>query len=139
MPHIIRLRGPWEYEVLSQAGGAPVAHPAGRVQMPCDWSATLGEHFRGRVRCRRFFNWTAPLDPESIGTGQQVQLAFDDLSASADVTLNDAPLGKIGPGPAWLPITALLRPRNELVVEVESLDAESAPGGLTGEVRLEIE
>jgi hypothetical protein len=134
MPHIIRLRGPWEYEVLSQTGGAPIAPAAGRVQMPCNWSATLGDDFRGRVRYRRFFNWTAQLE-----AAQQVTLALEGASHCAEVTLNGQPLGHIGTGPAWLPITSLLQPRNELVVDIEALDAESARGGPNGEVRLEID
>ena len=134
MPHIIRLRGPWDYEVLSQAAGPPAAAPSGRLQIPCDWSATLGAEFRGLVRYRRFFNWTAPL-----GDTTKVTLAFDSVAQIATAMLNGQPLGSIGPGPAWRPIEQLLQPRNELIVDIESPNDAALPGGLTGEVRLEIE
>jgi hypothetical protein len=134
MPHIIRLRGPWDYEVLRQAAGPPVAAPLGRLQIPCDWSATLGAEFRGLVRYRRFFNWTVPLDDPT-----KVTLAFDSVAQTATASLNGQPLGSFGPGPAWRSIEQLLQPRNELIVDVELLNDAELPGGLTGEVRLEIE
>jgi hypothetical protein len=134
MPHIIRLRGPWDYEVLSQIAGPPVAEPTGRLQMPSDWSATFDADFRGSVRYRRFFNWTAPVD-----NGLKVTLAFDGVAETAQATLNGRSLGSIGPGHAWFAVAHLLQPRNELAVDVESPEDATIPGGLTGEVRLEIE
>jgi len=137
MPHIIRLRGPWDYQVLLHLGpdDAPETPlPSGRVQMPCDWSESLGPIFCGRVRYRRTFNWTAPLEAD-----QRVTLAFDGVTQKAQVTLNGQLLGSFGPDPAWLDITALLKPHNELLVEVAAVHTGAGPGGLTGEVRLEIE
>ena len=137
MPHIIRLRGRWEFRVALRLGPddtRELALPAGRVEMPCDWSASLGADFCGRVVYRRPFNWTAALEP-----GQSVTLALDGVRQSAQVRLNGKSLGSIGPDPAWLDVTSLLQPHNELLVDVECVDTESGPGGLTGEVRLEIE
>jgi hypothetical protein len=137
MPHIIRLRGPWEFRVVLQLGpdeNPELALPAGRVEVPCDWSASLGGDFCGRVVYRRPFKWPAQLEP-----GQSVTLVFDGVRQSAQVQLNGKSLGSFGPDPAWLDITSLLKPHNELLVEVVSADTASGPGGLIGEVRLEIE
>jgi hypothetical protein len=137
MPHIIRLRGPWDYEVRSRLGPYDVpelTHPSGRVQMPCDWAESLGADFCGTVAYRRAFNWTA-----TLVEGQRVTLAFDAVNQTAHVTLNGQSLGSFGPDPAWLDITRLLKPHNELLVEVTAIDTSDGPGGLTGEVRLEIE
>ena len=69
--HVIRLRGPWEYEPLAHTFIAAdgTRHesteslpPRGRVHLPADWGTTLGPEFRGRVpipavsACRRISN-----------------------------------------------------------------------------------
>jgi len=154
-PHVIRLRGPWEYEPLerfvrlvdgpycSETEGLP---PAGKVQLPCDWSATLGHDFRGRVRFTRHFNCPTNLDAE-----ERVWLAFDGVDYQAQVLLNDHKLGWVQgyERPRRVEITTKLQPHNLLLVEV-SLPASvfrdpdarpgraGAAGGLIGEVRLEI-
>jgi beta-galactosidase/beta-glucuronidase len=137
-PHLIRLRGPWQYRVLEP-------HEAtGRITMPADWGATLGANFRGRVQYVRRFN-----RPTGLVPGQPVDLVFDGVDALAVVTLNDRPLLEIPPGgePARIDIAGLLEERNTLVVEVSLPDdeivkrpagREHSPGGLYGEVRLEI-
>jgi hypothetical protein len=81
-----------------------------------------------------------------------VDLVLDCVDAFGCAALNGQELGEIAAGgQAWrCDITARLRPRNELVIEVElpQLAADSPaparpgreglPGGLVGEVRLEI-
>src|SRR5262249_11036025 len=58
------------------------------------------------------------------------------LSDAGRVSLNGQSLGELaGAGPFRFEVTALLQPRNELVVEVESAGGD---GGLWGEVALEI-
>ena len=70
-PHVIRLRGPGDFEVIERAapaGGAEcdkafAAPASGKAKLPCDWSETLGREFRGKVRYRRRFNRPSGLDP----------------------------------------------------------------------------
>jgi len=156
-PHVIRLRGPWEYEPLARlvpnADGTQREEthdlpPAGRSEMPADWGATLGVDFRGRVRYIRRFGC-----PTGLGPRERVWLVFEGADATAVARLNERPLVEIcGLGSATrIDVTDLLAQRNLLVVDVElpPLDAaaeraarpgrEGLPGGLIGEVRLEIE
>jgi len=141
--HPIRLRGPWEYEPLAQCRDGGLRDddlpPGGRVTMPADWGATLGDDFRGRVRYRRPFGF-----PAELTGGERVWLVFEAIGGAARLWLNDEPLAELEPGatPARLEVTPRLEKRNVLVVEVELLEegeADGSRGGLTGEVRLEIE
>lgn len=155
--HPIRLRGPWQYQVLSQChvstGTPPLAKigelpPPGKVQMPADWESHLGSDFRGCVRYVRNFGCPTALEPH-----ETVFLVLEGVDALGRVELNGEQLGEItlAAGTAKFEITELLQERNELVVEVElpiyaSAEAEllhrgdrsGQPGGLFGEVRLEI-
>jgi len=113
--------------------------------MPCDWSASLGVDFCGRVAYTRRFQ-----RPTGLSPSQRVELVFDGVDAFASVSLNGSPLMEIPPGgeQARVDVGPLLSERNELVVEVELPSAEEqpmrppgreqSPGGLYGEVRLEI-
>ncbi len=155
-PHVIRLAGPWEFLPLARTvllpDGSTQAEsgelpPGGKVQPPADWGATLGADFRGRVRYRRRFG-----RPSGLAHNDRVDLVIDRVDAWARVTLNDAPLGEITAAQscARYDVTARLEPRNELSVEVELPrqtpqsaplprgDRVGLPGGLVGEVRLEI-
>jgi beta-galactosidase/beta-glucuronidase len=157
--HVIRLRGPWEFVPLAEFVEPVTAEscrvvestadlpPAGRLQMPGDWGASLGVAFRGRVEFRRRFG-----RPTGIDGGERVWLVCDGADAWAKLTLNGEPLGHVaGPAEAAeFDVTGLLRERNELaaVVECPRRAADGAcldrgpradlPGGLIGEVRLEI-
>jgi beta-galactosidase/beta-glucuronidase len=125
MPHAIRLRGPWDYQPLActvlrpdgstqaVSGSLP---PAGRVEMPADWGRTLGTDFRGRVRYVRRFGCPSGLEP-----ADRVELLIDRLDAFGTVWLNGQLLLDVPPGetPSRVDVTARLRPRNELVIEVE--------------------
>jgi hypothetical protein len=135
-PHRIRLRGPWECEPLAwhparAAGAAPVPPPL-RMTMPCHWNEGGLPGFAGRVRFRRRFGYPGRLDAH-----ERVWLTFAGVDGSADVRLNGTVLGTglTGGSPFEFEATALLRPRNELVVEVESA---TEWGGLSGEVALEV-
>ena len=154
--HVIRLRGPWEYYPLARtairADGSCRRETddlpaAGRIVMPAHWGPTLGADFRGRVSYRRRFG-----RPTGLDAADRVDLVIDRVDAFGCAALNGQELGEIAAGGhVWrCDITARLRPRNELVVEVElpQLAAgspsparpgrEDLPGGLVGEVRLEI-
>lgn len=135
--HIIRLRGPWQYEVVEQFTPAvPVAIPAGKQQQPADWSEILGPDFRGTVRYRRIFH-----QPTGLEAGQEVWLVVTRVRSHAKVELDGKPLGEAQGGElAEFPIASMLRPTCELAITVTHDDpADSQPGGLVGEVHLAIQ
>ncbi len=145
-PHVIRLRGPWDYEVLRDCGRTPLPKEktAGRCKLPADWGDQLGDDFRGVVRYVRHFHQPTNLQPHD-----HVWLVCDGADAHAQASINEQPLGGI-PGHATsaeFPLTRFLQPRNQVTIDVElPEDADEAirlgrmgrPGGLIGEVRLEI-
>jgi hypothetical protein len=115
--------------------------------MPADWSESLGPDFIGRVRYVRTFQKPTGLEP-----GDKVWLCVEPPRSLGIVRLANHPLGRVhGSGSAGrFEITTLLADRNrlEIVVEHPALDEEGkpadgflsrGPGGLVGEVRLEIE
>lgn len=153
-PHVIRLRGPWEFEVIERAApadgaecGDPAASRSGKVKLPCDWSEALGRTFRGKVRYRRRFNRPSGLDPH-----ERVWLIVEGVDAFGAAALNGRALGEVRGYalPARFDVTDLLGQANELLLEVElpsAMHDASAPlrpgredlaGGPIGEVRLEI-
>jgi hypothetical protein len=155
MAHIIRLRGPWDYEPLMRVriDGAGVRHesseslpPGGRVHLPADWGETLGADFRGRVRYRRRFGL-----PTNLGPEETVWLVVEGVDYFGWLMLNGTELGKMAGGQiAEFETTRLLAPRNLLEYDVELPSYESPgaspprpgreqlPGGPIGEVDLEI-
>lgn len=132
--HTIRLRGPWEYEPLERVGAGPLPAP-GKVKMPCDWAAMLGSEFRGDVLYRRRFH-----TPTGLDLGEQVWIVFDALRGRANVSFNGHPIGEFSTDdcPARYNITSLLTDDSNML-SVRVHHTGSAPGGLLGEVRLEIE
>ena len=154
--HIIRLRGPWQLEPVfrfvpeldgtyrPESEGLPAA---ARVTMPADWSAVCGADFLGRVRYRHSFN-----KPSGLDSGERVFLVVEPPRSSACITWKGNLLGFIDPGELAkrFEITPLLEDHNqfEILVDHPDLDymrstvgdsAQLPPGGLVGEVRLEIE
>lgn len=154
--HAIRLRGPWQYvpmartELLSDGttrelgGDLP---PPGRCQVPTDWAETLGPEFRGRVQFQRSFGCPTGLEP-----GDRVDLVIGPVDAWGSVTLNALLLGRLAVqnSGARFDVTNHLAKRNLLCIEVEwpqtageskplhRPGCKSQPGGVVGEVRLEI-
>jgi hypothetical protein len=157
-PHRIRLRGPWECEPLART----VLHAGGRIDtlddppppcrmtMPCRWHDGGLKDFAGRVRFRRRFGYPGRIDPH-----ERVWLTFAGVDYFAAVWLNGQELGRHRGAfaPFEYDVTALLQPRNELVVEVDcpAPDADTlvrpllprgavqhGNGGLWGEVALEV-
>jgi hypothetical protein len=121
-PHRIRLRGPWEYEVLDAPGGETTAS---RVVMPCPhWDGPAGH-----LRFRRRFGY-----PGRIDAHERVWLVFDGLLATVRVAVNDADLGTHTDA-VEVDITHLLGPRNELAAEVPELVSGQ---GLWDEAALEV-
>ena len=153
--HTIRLRGPWQLEPLARyvlrAGRwepSTEGLPGGaRLTMPADWSAAFGADFLGRVRYDRVFQ-----SPTGLESGERVFLVVEPPRSQGTVSLSGRQLGEVRQGglPLRFDITDQLQDHNrlEVVVEHPSLDdaepphddnVTSSPGGLIGEVRLEIE
>ena len=147
-PHVIRLRGPWEFEVLEREAAScaeSLAKLAGKATLPCDWSDALGDDFRGQVRYRRRFNRPSGLDPH-----ERVWLVVEGVDAFGSATLNGRALGDIRGYalPASFDVTDLLGAGNELNLDVKLPQVlpsgvlrpgvAERPGGPIGEVRLEI-
>ncbi len=122
-PHVIRLRGPWEWEAV--AGDVTAA---GRTQLPGAWSELVGDDFRGLVRYCRAFNRPTNLEPH-----ERVWLVLAGLPGEMTLQLNGRPLeGDASGEPRRFDITPLLALHNKLSIETAD------PGGIAGEVRLEI-
>jgi hypothetical protein len=140
-PHRIRLRGPWDCDVLARfprhsdrqtEPGEQELPPAIRMTLPCRWNEGGLCDFAGRVRYRRSFG-----APRRLDNYERVWLTFAGADSTAAVWLNGQFLGEHqGSSEAFeFEITSLLHERNELIVEVESPDMT---GGLYGEVALEV-
>jgi hypothetical protein len=130
-PHRIRLRGPWRCQPLAWHGedNSRPLPPGCTLTLPCPWSAGGLAGFRGRARLTRRFGY-----PGRIDAHERVWLTCEGLSDRALVRLNGQDLGACRGGFAF-EVTALLRPRNELVLEVEGADEQA---GVWGEVALEV-
>ena len=152
--HTIRLRGPWQlvpvYRYLSCGGGQYECRsddlpPAAKMIMPADWSDAFGPEFCGRVRYMRVFHAPPGLVPE-----ERVWLVIEPQRSLARVMLAGETLGTIaatGPPGRW-DITHRLSETNRLEIFVDHPALEDGnvapgdtamPGGLVGEVRLEID
>lgn len=131
-PHQIRLRGPWECEPLVRRLGDAALPAKRRMTMPARWRDGGLADFAGRVRLRRHFGY-----PGRIDGYERVWLTFAGVEGVADVRLNETPLGRRSgtAGPFEFDVTALLRQRNDLCVEIEDM---TGAGGLWGEVALEV-
>jgi hypothetical protein len=153
--HTIRLRGPWELEPVArfvQLDDGRYERIDGplitvRAKLPADWANALGRDFLGSVCYRRTFQ-----RPTGLKQGQRVWLIVEPPRSCCVVTLNDYSLGAVlGVGdPGKFEIRELLRDHNwmDILVHHPSLDAagfakndinSQMPGGLVGEVRLEID
>ena len=138
-PHVIRLRGPWEYEFVSVAGGGVL--PRGTMQLPGDWPpGTAG--LAGDVYLTRHFH-----RPTGLSESERIWLTIVNQKAAVGVTLNGQPLltretaksekAAAASEPVLrLEITSLLQPRNTLNLE---LFKPTEDARFSGQVALEIE
>ena len=115
MPHVIRLRGPWEFEL---ADAEQVLR--GEISVPTLWSAFVPADYAGRITLLRRFG-----RPTGLEQSPRVSLAVDSLNLPGVVFLNGDRLGEFGnsPGPVhvrWEVMSRLL-PRNELRLEFSEL------------------
>jgi hypothetical protein len=114
-PHVIRLRGPWQYGMRlppSAAHGCPEIK-TGELRLPIRVENVVPDEPRGRFELRRRFNWREPLGyRESLWVVVTV-VALPDLW----IELNGESLGRIEPAnplPAAWDITARVMAHNEL-------------------------
>jgi beta-galactosidase/beta-glucuronidase len=129
--HRIRLRGPWQYRVVSREfltedacaieRDAPLP-PPGSIHAPEEWDAPFQENFWGRVAYIRQFNRPTGLEDARVwltveGTRPLTSLALNGhlLSADAGVEL-----------PAAFDVTEMLQPHNEISLEIERLQTASS-------------
>ncbi|MGD9632063.1 MAG: hypothetical protein AB7G28_25060 [Pirellulales bacterium] len=153
--HTIRLRGPWQLEpvfryVRRHDGGFERVErdlpAATRMHVPGDWNTALGNDFLGRVRYVRTFH-----APPGLQFDERVWLVVEPQRSLARVVLVEESLGVVtAAGPdGRFDITHRLSPTNKLEIFVDHPAIEedcttsgtvelSLPGGLVGEVRLEI-
>jgi hypothetical protein len=155
--HVIRLRGPWNYEPVGRFERTALGRyltqaftenlpPPGRVKLPTDWAESVGPNFRGIVRYKRRFN-----KPSGLESGEAVWLVVEAVRSAAQLTLNDCPLGELRAGdpPFRKLITEMLFLNNDLEIMVGHPELQNTgwpvanseidrPGGIIGEVKLEI-
>jgi beta-galactosidase/beta-glucuronidase len=153
--HPIRLRGPWELEIVAryEQDGAvyrvvPTELEAQRKATTLgDWGPILGDDFRGQVRYLRRFNRPTGLTPST-----RVDLVIERVDATARVLLNGQTIGELTfeTGVGRWDVTTQLKYRNEFLIDVvcpeispdgtalSRGERSDSPGGLLGEVRLEI-
>ena len=122
--HAIRLRGPWQYEVLErfrQDANAEDVESAGRIKFPFAWSQPPWENFFGRVRFLRNFNWPEPLEPD-----ERLGLVFDVNASCTHALLNGEPLVRFeGERLIRVDVTEEVLLSNKLVVEGERTEGLS--------------
>src|SRR3954447_24002615 len=130
-PHIIRLRGPWNYEPLvryvptddgrieERKDNLPVADS---INFPADWRGILDGRFNGLIRFTRLFH-----RPSGLTANSRSWLVIDDVDNVPKVSLNDnelvesqtrSPTGTNGS--TSFDIGRLLRPQNRLSVTLDS-------------------
>jgi hypothetical protein len=95
--------------------------------MPCRW---VDVGLAGRVRCRRRFGYPGAIDPD-----ERVWLTFTCVSGAGRVVLNGSLLAEHQEPPFEADVSALLRTRNELVIDAEIGSEKSE---VWGEVALEV-
>ena len=131
-PHRIRLRGPWEYEVLAAAQkSGPQPGSKGRIELPCRWRDSILGSCAGRIRLTRNFG-----EPRQIDAFERVWLTLGGNSGVLDIWLNEQPLGQRLDGAQLLEfeVSGLVQARNKIAVEIEG----TGDDGLCGDVALEI-
>ena len=133
-PHRIRLRGPWECEVVGRSAAEDATElPAKRrINLPLQADDKSLPDLSGRVRFSRKFGC-----PRRIDDYERVWMTFAGIGGTAELTLNGRLLGRqeTANQAFEFDVTALLRTRNELSVVIETTDPR---GGLWGEVAMEV-
>lgn len=132
MTHQIQLRGPWEFEWLTPPPDGQAA--AGRFTLPLDWQARWGE-VSGILACHRWFH-----RPTNLDENEEVWVVTEGLGGGRRVLLNGETLADVADDQSSvrLNVTAGLRIRNRLTLELAVDASTPAPAGIAGPVWLEI-
>lgn len=111
----MHLHGPWQYEWLSAEPFDSVVPRTGRVKMPCKWKSLFGDA-AGKVCFRRRFHKPTNLEPH-----ERVYIVLEEIKGRVQISINDSVLGTADNPQQTLDyeITELLKPFNELSVEIE--------------------
>lgn len=129
-PHRIRLRGPWECQVMDSADKDKTLPQDREVAVPGTFRSQGLPGFKGEVLYRRSFGY-----PGKIDAWERVWLTFDNIVGRADILLNNQLVAQEQSGPCAYDVTGKLGPRNQVRISVV---ADSDQGGLVGEVALEV-
>ena len=152
MPHIIRLRGPWNFQPVARFVAGPDNSlikstenlpPGGTTELQSSWNDIVGADFQGIVQFTRRFHC-----PTGLAADSKVWLVVENFAGPASVKLNDRELGSTLGGrgsdpainqrcPARLEISDRLQSQNILAITATRTRTET--GELIGLVRLEIE
>ncbi|MBS0210979.1 MAG: hypothetical protein JSS27_18705 [Planctomycetes bacterium] len=132
-PHVIRLRGPWRYELpegasLPELAGVPLPR-TGTLNLPAERCRLHDLGYSGPVTYRRRFHTPTGLEP-----GVQVLLVIAESNCAGAILLNGKSLGNLATNTTFTspPVEQLLAAHNEVVLHI------SAPGEMPGQVYLEI-
>ena len=134
--HSIRLRGPWQYQILEKFDDdlaklpqvASEKQPSGELRFPCDWAAPLTR--LSRLELRRSFN-----APTGIGSSL-VAIVVDGLNPAENLNLTMA-LNHCSIPPTtsgWsvrFDITTQIQPHNQLVFHITLNPRRTYPGEVT--------
>lgn len=130
-PYPIRLRGPWEAEVLSPDESSDLARPVcTRVSMPARREDLHLVNRPARIRFRRRFGI-----PRQIDDFERVWIIATRLQGASEFSLNGQPLGQAAGSTFEADVTPLLQSRNEVTIEIEVGPVDDLIGG---DVALEI-
>ncbi len=156
--HRIRLGSQWDFETLSNTDRSPdsrIEPPSGnspghpqrnsqRLKDVSDWTQAAGADYQGRVRLVRWFGRPSGLTPSD-----RVELVIDSLNTTSTVSLNDRKLEPMlvdhtesssttnSKVPVRLDVSAILRDRNQLAIELD-LSPTPMASGILRDVWLEI-
>jgi hypothetical protein len=123
-PHRIRLRGPWEFRLHTRRVSIGWMNVPGTLH-DAGWAGYIG-----MVSFYRRFG-----RPSNLGTGDRVRLAFEGVTGTAEVCLNEEPIGVLA-GSGSFDVSGRLRERNMLALVMAAIGDEC---GIVRDVVLEIE
>ena len=125
-PHVIRLRGPWECELLS-AEGVTVEVPPRQIDL------TTQEAALDAIECHVLRLSRSFQRPGRLDANESVWLAIENVLGDVAATLNRIPLGMAPRGERSLEvnISECLAATNRLVVELSIPAAIASPPDMT--------
>ncbi|CAN5190564.1 hypothetical protein BH10PLA2_BH10PLA2_13750 [soil metagenome] len=130
-PHRIRLRGPWEYEVVADTTATTPTPLTGKTTLPCSLAQAGLTNNPQTVRFLRRFGL-----PRFLDASEHIWLIVQPQASQTEVILNEYGLAHfVGSGQFAVECTTHLLDRNLLEIVLQARDDQD---GLTGETYLEI-